>query len=93
MGGSTTASNNVAGIDIIVKKKPAGSIAVYLVDTGSGLRVTSVIGADATEYQNLRKMGELVGGLLSGEVQSATIQTGAQFQVTVTKSLSNIKNN
>ena len=83
----------IGGIDVVVKRQPTGQASVHLADTGHGLRVTSVMGAAGTEYQNLRAIGELVGGLLSGEVQSATIQTGTQFQVTVTKSRSNTKDN
>ena len=87
-------NNAVAGIDIVVRKKPGGqTITIQIEDTGRGNKVTSVVGANAAEYQKMSAIGLLVSGLISGEIQNATISSGAQFQVTVTKSISNIKSN
>ena len=87
-------TNTVGGIDIVVRKKPGGqTITIQIEDTGRGNKVTSVVGANAAEYQKMSAIGLLVGGLISGEIQNATISSGAQFQVTVTKSISNIKSN
>ena len=86
--------NAVKGIDVVVRKKPGGqTITIQLENTGRGNKVTSVVGANAAEYQKMSAIGLLVGGLISGEIQGATISAGAQFQVTIIKTLSNIKNN
>lgn len=79
-------TRDVKGIDIIIKRQPTGQSSIHLVDTGQGLRVTHVTGAAATEYQNLREIGQLVGDLLGGTLQSAMIHIGAngQMQTSVT---------
>ena len=92
------ASNAVGHIDIIVRKKPGGSqITVQLVNGPNGLAFAGLIGGESlAEQQLMRQIGELAGGLITGEIQHAVIGQGtggASYQVTVTKSLSNIKNN
>ena len=83
-------SNAVGGIDIVVRKKPGGQrLSIHLIDTGQGLVVTTISGADATEYQALRGCGVAIGRLIN----EALKPNGAQRIAQVTKSLSNIKNN
>ncbi len=98
-------TNNVRGIDVIVKKKPGGAITtVHLSDNGNGWTVGGVEGADASEYHFMGEIGKLVAGLVSGLIQHASVTVGpggpggkhvvVQCQSTsINTSRSNVKNN
>jgi len=93
------ASDDVKGIDIIIKKKPSGTTTIQLVDNGNGLGVTNIMGAQAADYESLRQIGGLVGALLTGNLTSASIHVwpngtpNIQMMSAIHGSKSNIKNN
>ena len=90
------AGDPIHGVDVSVRKKPK-NYSIHLVNREGGLKFSHIVGADPEDYQRLRQIGELLGGLLTGDITHAVVHNGGpgkQCQSTaVNTSRSNVKNN